>query len=207
MTIVINVVSIIISILVIIGSLHFRKKLKEEKIKTDKLLESNEELRKWILSNKDRKPFQGTSKDYDRVPIAEKPIFTKQRKPALKAPWSDWKGDPLYEGDVIKHPEGDNEIGIIIYLRDKDIAYDDDLMRWKVKYRGSPVLSSLSLQIGDKGRAVKVKCSELIIKEMIIDHVAEITRANMTDKEIMDAYPDRLSIRNPSLEPKGPNYE
>jgi len=68
-----------------------------------------------------------------------------------KAPWKDFKGADIHEGDVIEHPSG--ERGTVVCLR----IYDDEADRWRVKY-GTPDggYSRLCLQIGDKGQAVVV---------------------------------------------------
>lgn len=48
-----------------------------------------------------------------------------------KAPWTDFAGADIYEGDVIAHPTG--ERGKVVFLRDKTepadqwrVLYDDD---------------------------------------------------------------------------------
>jgi hypothetical protein len=67
-----------------------------------------------------------------------------------KAPWRDFAGNELYEGDVISHPSG--ERGKIVFLP----QMTDPHARWRVDYGDGTVSSNLGLQIGDKGRAVKV---------------------------------------------------
>ena len=62
-------------------------------------------------------------------------------------PWTDYNGATLYEHDFIWHPSG--EIGVIFCV-DADNAHD----RWRVRYSNG-VVSRLSLQVGDKGQAVK----------------------------------------------------
>lgn len=67
----------------------------------------------------------------------------------MKAPWKDFAGDEIHEGDIIEHPNGLR--GTVICMR----VYDDDGDRWRVKYHdGSVGYARLCLQIGDKGRAV-----------------------------------------------------
>lgn len=65
-----------------------------------------------------------------------------------KAPWPDFNGSPLFEGDIIVHPS--KETGVIVYLPGHEHPADS----WRVDY-GDGTLSRLSLQIGDKGQAVK----------------------------------------------------
>lgn len=67
-----------------------------------------------------------------------------------KAPWPDFKGNDLFEGDVIKHPSG--EWGVIVYYEIHGGETQHDA--WRVKYKDG--LARLCLQIGDKGEAVKV---------------------------------------------------
>lgn len=63
-----------------------------------------------------------------------------------KAPWPDFNGREIFEGDNIIHPTG--EQGIVVFIKDATDVHD----QWKVDY-GTGVLSRLSLQIGDKGQA------------------------------------------------------
>jgi len=67
----------------------------------------------------------------------------------LKAPWSDFENNELFEGDIIVHPDG--TIGTIIFK----CEYINPHNQWLVDYRKGD-LSRLSLQIGDKGRAIKL---------------------------------------------------
>lgn len=64
-----------------------------------------------------------------------------------KAPYNDYDGNPIHEGDKIKHPSG--EIGIV--KKQYSRKYNRDI--WVVDY-GEPWVSRLSLQVGSKGRAV-----------------------------------------------------
>lgn len=64
----------------------------------------------------------------------------------MKAPWHDYAGNEIHDGDVIVHPSG--EEGRVVMV-DCDDAHD----KWRVDY-GDEHLSRLSMQIGDKGRAV-----------------------------------------------------
>lgn len=72
-------------------------------------------------------------------------LYNKQR-----APWTDFEGNPIYEGDTIVHPCGDR--GTVILLN-----ADGDANKWRVDYGDIAPPSRLSLQIGDKGRAVVEK--------------------------------------------------
>ena len=65
-----------------------------------------------------------------------------------KAPWADFEGNYLFEGDIIIHPSG--ESGIIVF--DKKFKCCDAM--WFVDYGGGD-FSQLCLQIGDKGQARK----------------------------------------------------
>ena len=63
------------------------------------------------------------------------------------APWKDFAGRSIYEGDSIEHPSG--ERGTVVFLDHESNECD----QWRVDY-GTEGLSRLCLQIGDKGRAV-----------------------------------------------------
>ncbi len=67
-----------------------------------------------------------------------------------KAPWPDYAGNEIHEGDRIQHPSG--EVGVVVHLADEHEPED----QWRVDY-GDGTLSRLCLQVGDKGRAVKVE--------------------------------------------------
>lgn len=64
-----------------------------------------------------------------------------------KAPWLDYSGNFIHEGDTIRHPHGDE--GIVTYHKRFDSPHD----QWRVDY-GDGVPSRLCLQIGDIGKAV-----------------------------------------------------
>lgn len=64
-----------------------------------------------------------------------------------KAPWPDFAGHDIHEGDTIEHPSGDR--GTVAFLAHEKDPGD----QWRVDY-GTGDLSRLCLQIGDKGRAV-----------------------------------------------------
>lgn len=61
------------------------------------------------------------------------------------APWRDFAGNEIYNGDVICHPSG--ERGKVVFLPSETEPAD----QWRVDYGDG--LSRLCLQIGDKGRA------------------------------------------------------
>ena len=69
-----------------------------------------------------------------------------------KAPWPDFKGNPIYEGDKITHPSG--EYGRVVF-KPGELHPGD---AWRVDY-GTSHLSRLCLQIGDKGMGV-VTCGD-----------------------------------------------
>lgn len=71
--------------------------------------------------------------------------FMSDRKKV--APWPDYAGNPIHEGDVIIHPSG--ESGAVLYLS-AELHVSD---RWRVDY-GGDIRSRLCLQIRDRGRAV-----------------------------------------------------
>ena len=64
------------------------------------------------------------------------------------APWKDFAGNDIHEGDIITHPSG--ESGKVVFLPDEIEQYD----QWRVAYVGSKYLSRLCLQVGDRGQAV-----------------------------------------------------
>lgn len=63
------------------------------------------------------------------------------------APWPDFAGGEIREGDTIQHPLG--ERGRVVFLPTED----DPSSQWRVDY-GDAYLSRLCLQIGPSGRAV-----------------------------------------------------
>lgn len=75
------------------------------------------------------------------------------------APWPDWGGNLICEGDIIEHPSG--ERGTVFFLEDKD--YDVPADQWRVNYGGKTQYSNfdgysrLCLQLGDRGRAQVVQ--------------------------------------------------
>lgn len=71
--------------------------------------------------------------------------------PRRKAPWPDFYGQDIHEGDVLEHPAGQR--GAVIY---DETRGDDEYGRWRVKYGDDPVTSALGLQIGHKGMGMVV---------------------------------------------------
>lgn len=67
-----------------------------------------------------------------------------------KAPWIDYAGHPIREGDTIRHPSG--EEGEVVFMPEEGRPED----QWRVAY-GDGLLSRLCLQVGDKGQAVVVR--------------------------------------------------
>jgi hypothetical protein len=66
------------------------------------------------------------------------------------APWPDYAGNVIREGDTIVHPSG--ERGRVEF----DDSYIHETGKWRVRYGDNPVEahSALCLQIGDRGMAV-----------------------------------------------------
>lgn len=71
-----------------------------------------------------------------------------------KAPWADYEGNAIYEGDKIKHPSG--ESGTVVFWNHWKIPED----QWRVDYGIHLPTSRLCLQIGDRGKAVVCKSCE-----------------------------------------------
>lgn len=67
-----------------------------------------------------------------------------------KSPWPDYEGNELFEGDTIRHPDGD--MGVIVYLD----SIKGEHNKWRVNYTDGHQ-AKLFLQIDDKGMAVKTK--------------------------------------------------
>ena len=64
----------------------------------------------------------------------------------MKTPYKDYAGVQLYTGDIVRHP--DWQQGVVYY----DYRYSN---KWRVQYDDGST-GALALQIGHKGRAVKV---------------------------------------------------
>lgn len=67
-----------------------------------------------------------------------------------KAPFKDFAGNELFEGDSIRHP-ANADVGVI-FVTEKSIG---EHAKWRVKYNDGEDLP-LFLQVDDKGKAVKV---------------------------------------------------
>lgn len=86
---------------------------------------------------------------------AEDPVQNAKRR--LKAPWPDFAGNDIYEGDVIQHPNGDRgEVVLVPVVFPQD---PDSTIQWRVNYANGESMW-LGNQIGDKGQAVVVKSGE-----------------------------------------------
>lgn len=66
-----------------------------------------------------------------------------------KAPWPDFAGYDIREGDILEHPDGAR--GTVVFLASAAEPSD----QWRVVY-GDGTYTRLCLQIGEKGRAVVV---------------------------------------------------
>ena len=81
----------------------------------------------------------------------------EERYSRKKAPWPDYAGNDLYEGDTIRHPDGTK--GKIVFVDGEVERTGSKNYGWKVDYgdlvRGTK-MPYLGLQIDDKGHAVKV---------------------------------------------------
>lgn len=71
------------------------------------------------------------------------------------APWPDYEGNQIYDGDIIQHPSG--QAGVVEF---DSGAGDDQADRWYVNYSNGS-RSRLSLQVGSRGRAVVVEFSKV----------------------------------------------
>jgi len=69
-----------------------------------------------------------------------------------RAPWPDYAGNPIHEGDRIKHPSG--SLGVVECLDGEGLTDQD---RWRVRYFEVSGRARLCLQIGPKGHAVVVQ--------------------------------------------------
>lgn len=69
------------------------------------------------------------------------------------APWPDFAGKPIHNGDRIKHPV-DGLIGVVVYLPE----FGEGGEAWRVIYQGvgQLIVSRLNLQIGDRGQAIVI---------------------------------------------------
>ena len=78
--------------------------------------------------------------------------MTKKHDDRKKAPWKDFAGNDIFDGSRIIHLDG--TIGKVVFISDSFAIGKSDNDRWKVNYHDGSPLSALSLQIGDKGKAV-----------------------------------------------------
>ena len=76
-----------------------------------------------------------------------------------KAPWPDFAGNPIHEGDVIEHPNGD--CGTVVYLFGQIAPFDS----WRVEYESG--VSRLFPQIGERGQAVVISTKEKQMNELV----------------------------------------
>lgn len=67
----------------------------------------------------------------------------------LKAPWPDYSGNPIHEGDKIRHPTGD-EATVFFDMKHMHTG------QWRAVYEDGVSLW-LGNQIGSKGQAVVIK--------------------------------------------------
>lgn len=67
-----------------------------------------------------------------------------------QAPYKDFKGNEIFEGNSIQHPSG--EIGLVVFYHQQKGDSDS----WRVDYGNGTPVSRLCLQIGDKGQAVVI---------------------------------------------------
>lgn len=70
----------------------------------------------------------------------------------LIAPWPDFKGNPIYHGSRLRHPDGTSFVAMRLY------GFTQETDAWRAIYDGLEPsgVSRLSLQIGDKGQATIV---------------------------------------------------
>ena len=88
-----------------------------------------------------------TNKNLSLIKALEETIERLNHPHKELAPWRDFKGNKIFEGDTIIHPTG--ETGIVNYHSERKDISD----QWTAKYDFGPE-SRLILQVGDKGRAV-----------------------------------------------------
>ena len=85
-----------------------------------------------------------------RVFLTDRDYLERYCKGRRRAPWKDYKGNTIYEGDRITHPvDPEWQTGIVEF----DPKGQGHHGKWKVRYRNGDLLA-LCLQIGDKGQAV-----------------------------------------------------
>lgn len=74
-----------------------------------------------------------------------RPEFGDRPSPRV-APWLDFKGAAVFQGDLLQHPDGSR--GQVVFLSE----YLEPADQWRVKYDDGDLLR-LCLQVGDKGQA------------------------------------------------------
>lgn len=63
----------------------------------------------------------------------------------MKAPWHDYKGDDIHDGDEVVHPSG--EYGVVVRYHD----IPEPLDAWRIHYESGEV-GRMCLQVGWKGQ-------------------------------------------------------
>lgn len=67
------------------------------------------------------------------------------------APWPDFAGKPISDGDTIRHPDGTTAIVTVVAID----PWRDKLSEWRAVYEDGMSLW-LGNQIGDKGQAIVI---------------------------------------------------
>lgn len=70
-----------------------------------------------------------------------------------KAPWPDYRGADIHEGDTIVHPQGD--CGTVVFDASREPG-----LEWRVQYLSGEESLWLGNQIGDKGQACVLATKE-----------------------------------------------
>lgn len=70
-----------------------------------------------------------------------------------KAPWPDYRGADIHDGDTIVHPTG--EAGTVLFDPEREPG-----LEWRVKYHDNGESLWLGNQIGDKGQACVLSTKE-----------------------------------------------
>lgn len=76
----------------------------------------------------------------------------KAARGQVLAPWPDFKGNPIYHGSRLRHPDGTSFVAMRLY------GFTQETDAWRAIYDGLEPsgVSRLCLQIGDKGQATIV---------------------------------------------------
>lgn len=88
------------------------------------------------------------------TPWWDRPIAEETTKPV--APWPDFNGAAIREGDLLRHPTGEQGRVVLLAATDPRVDRKSQGDGWRVDYGDGP-LSRLNLQIGGKGRAIVVE--------------------------------------------------